>query len=156
MISEIFDKKNGKNKKVNINFTEEEVLKFKEEIDERVKDDTLKKFIDNLNISSDFKIILRNIYESVIKIGNFVIRIGKKIVDMLMFFIEKYPLCSLGVILIAILNPIIASHSIFNILFGWILTPLTNLSIIGIAFSGDIITAISGNVTDIFKAFHGR
>ena len=57
---------------------------------------TLINFIDNLAVPAEAKALLGKVIESTIKVGEKIIYIGRKIIELIMLFMKKYPSTTLG------------------------------------------------------------
>ena len=78
------------------------------------------RWIDNLEVSADAKAIISSVMDATLKIGEFVVRIGKKIVEILFETMRRYPNTMCGIALSAILA--LAASTIP--VLGTILAPL--------------------------------
>ena len=96
-------------------------------------DEEIRRQIARLNISADAKSILYKLAKTTIKAGEFVIRIGRKILDVVCFLLREYPNATFGLILGAILGSLVINVPVIGILIG----PLTKtLAMITGAFMG--------------------
>jgi len=76
-----------------------------------------------LPISADAKVLLDYLKNTVIKVGNKVLQIGRKIIEVIITFIKKYPNATIGLIIGLVLSSLISSIPIL----GLILSPIVNL-----------------------------
>ncbi len=88
-------------------------------------DDRIKKIIDGLDISADVKSIIFSISKITIMVGNKIIKIGRKIIDIVTDCFSKFPTVGFGAILGAMLGVLVGSIPVFGIIFGPLITPLT-------------------------------
>ena len=67
-----------------------------------MSDEQIKKVIDNLNVSADVKSLLYAISKATIKAGQFVLKIGRKIIDFVCLIFKEFPNATFGLIFGAI------------------------------------------------------
>ena len=84
---------------------------------------TLKRHIDNLEISADAKLLLTSIGDQVIRVGELVINIGRKIIEAVLFIASQIPNASIGLLLGLLVGALIGSIP----LIGWILGPFATV-----------------------------
>lgn len=97
----------------------------------RLSDDKLKSYLVNLDISADAKQLIDDLSKIVIKVGNHVIQFGKKIIEIVIMLVQKYPNTTFGLILGLIMTAIIATVPIV----GWILSPLVGPLLLAVGLS---------------------
>ena len=83
----------------------------------------LQSHIDNLSVSADVKMFLGNVSEAIVRVGELVIHLGKKILEAVLFIHSRYPSTSIG-LLLGLLMGVLASTIP---LLGWLLGPLVGL-----------------------------
>ncbi len=81
-------------------------------------DEEIRRQIARLNISADAKSILYKLAKTTIQAGEFVIRIGRKILDVACFLLREYPNTTFGMILGAILGSLVTSVPVIGFLIG--------------------------------------
>jgi len=84
----------------------------------------LKKRIDSLAISADAKSLLFTIAKTTIKVGSMVVKIGRKILDIVATIFAEFPMASTGTIFGAVFGYLISSVPIIGLVFGPIIGPL--------------------------------
>jgi hypothetical protein len=89
-----------------------------------VSETQLKATIDKLNISADAKSILFTISKTTIKAGKYILKIGRKILDIIGSLFKLYPETGFGLILGGILGVLITSIPIIGFVLGPIVGPL--------------------------------
>jgi len=104
-------------------------------IDFKMSDEEIKKSIDGLNISADAKKLLYTFSKATIQAGQFVIKIGRKIIDFVCFVYKENPSATFGVIFGAIAGFLIASIPIIGVVLGAVFTPIA----IAIGLVGGVI-----------------
>jgi len=87
-------------------------------------DEDVKRIIDNLNISADAKSLLYSFSRATIKAGEFIIKIGRKIVDYICKILKDFSNASFGLVFGAIAGFLVSSIPILGIVLGPLLTPL--------------------------------
>lgn len=83
----------------------------------------IKDVIDNLNVSADVKSILFSMSKATIQVGRTVVRIGRKVLDIIVGFFKEYPHVGYGLLLGALLGGLLSSIPVIGWLFGPLLTP---------------------------------
>jgi hypothetical protein len=84
----------------------------------------IKRIVDSLDISADAKVIVHQIAKASIRVGQTVVKIGRKILDLVIRFFESYPNTSFGVILGFILSLLIGTIPVIGTVLGSFLGPL--------------------------------
>ena len=87
-------------------------------------DEELKKFIENLNVSADIKSLLYSFSKATIKAGEFVLKIGRKIIDFVFLLYREYPSATFGMVFGAIAGFLVASIPLLGAVLGPIFTPI--------------------------------
>ena len=81
-------------------------------------DEEVRRQIARLSISADAKSILYKLAKTTIRAGEFVIKIGRKILDVVCFLFREYPNATFGLILGAILGSLVINIPVIGILIG--------------------------------------
>lgn len=89
-----------------------------------LSDDSIKKMIDNLNISADTKSLLYSFSKVTICVGKFVLKIGRKIIDFICTLFKEFPSATFGLIFGAIAGILITSIPVVGVALGAIFTPI--------------------------------
>ena len=82
----------------------------------------LNRMIDNLSISADAKAFIASLMDKTIKVGKVVLRIGKKIIEVVLNVVQQYPHATVGLVLGGIVSLLVSSIP----LLGPLLQPLLN------------------------------
>jgi hypothetical protein len=90
----------------------------------KLPDDQIKRLIDNLNISADAKALLYTFSRATIKAGEFVLKIGRKIIDFVCALYREYPSATFGMIFGAIAGFLVAAIPIIGTILGPIFAPI--------------------------------
>lgn len=100
-------------------------------------DESLKRVIDNLDISADGKAIIFSISKATIKVGEFIIEIGRKIVEIVIRFSEEYPGATFGMLLGAILTALVSAIPVIGVVLGSMLGSLLVILGLGVGYVFD-------------------
>ncbi len=92
--------------------------------DFEMSDDKVKRLIDNLNVSADVKSLLYEFSKITIKAGEFVLKVGRKILDFICKLMDEYPSVTFGMVFGAIVGFLIASIPILGVVIGPVFTPI--------------------------------
>lgn len=84
----------------------------------------VKKLIDNLNISADAKSALYAMTNITIKAGEFVLKIGRKIIDFICTVFKEFPGASFGMIFGLIMGVLISAIPVIGAVFSPIVMPI--------------------------------
>jgi hypothetical protein len=117
---------------------------------------TLLNAIDNLAVSAEIKVILGKMMETTLKIGKTIYQIGQKIVEMVIYFVKKYPSTILGLVIGTVIGLIIDSIPVIGWLVGWVITPLCIAFGLIVGFYADmneqsLKNEISRSINEVFE-----
>lgn len=87
-------------------------------------DEEIKKFIDNLNVSADVKALLHSFSKATLRIGERIVKIGKKIIEFIGKVAKEFPTASFGFIFGAIAGFLISAIPILGLVLGPLVTPI--------------------------------
>lgn len=125
MIIEAKDPSTGETlRQENAHLTTETVREFNKTTH---SDDAIKSTIANLNISADAKSALYSITKATIKAGKFIVKIGRKILDVVLETLNNFPNASFGLVLGAIAGFLVACVPLVGMLMAPFLAPLAML-----------------------------
>ena len=97
-----------------------------------LKPHELKARIETLDISADAKVILLQLATKVVRIGETVVKIGQKVLELVFKFIARYPNTTFGIVFGAIAGTLVSSIPIVGFVLGPLVSPI--LLLLGIAF----------------------
>jgi len=83
-----------------------------------LSEDALKKRLNALAISADAKSMLFTIAKTTIKVGSMVLKIGRKILDIVTAILGEFPMASTGTVFGAIFGYLVTSVPIIGLIFG--------------------------------------
>lgn len=89
-----------------------------------MSDEAIKRMIDKLNISADAKSLLYTLSKATIKVGEYVIKIGRKILDAVCHTFKEFPMATFGTVFGGIVGVLISSIPILGQVLGPIVTPI--------------------------------
>ena len=98
----------------------------------------LNRMIDNLEISADAKALIKSIMNTVIKVGDVVLRIGKRIIEIVSDIVKRFPNATFGLVLGVILSVLIASIPLIGAILGPVLAPILIAFGLGAGFMKDM------------------
>ena len=87
-------------------------------------DEQLRQKIDRINASADVKSLLFSFSKTSIKAGKIIIKIGKKIIDILFSFIRAFPNITFGVIFGLVVGALVASIPLIGFVLGSLATSI--------------------------------
>jgi uncharacterized protein YacL len=105
---------------------------------DRVSDSKLQSYIDNLNLSADAKALIASILKTAIKVGEVVIRIGKRIVELVLMIASKFPNATFGLVLGLLVGFLIASIPALGAFLGPFATPIAAVFGLAKGYTEDI------------------
>ncbi|WP_432822089.1 hypothetical protein [Trichloromonas sp.] len=89
-----------------------------------MSDDAIKRLIDKMDISADAKSLFYSFSKATIKAGEYVIKIGRKILDYVCLVYREFPKVTFGVVFGAIVGALFSSIPFLGIVLGPIVTPI--------------------------------
>lgn len=92
--------------------------------DFEMTDEHLKKLIDGLGVSADAKSALYKMSKTTIRVGQQIIKIGRKILDCVANLFNEFPQAGFGMIFGAIVSYLIGSIPVIGFVFGPFMGPL--------------------------------
>ena len=111
--------------KITVEIEDNEVNRLYEEFKSRgLPKRELNRMIANLDISADAKALIKSIMDTVIKVGDVVLRIGKRIVEIVFDIVKRFPNATFGLVLGVILSVLIASIPIIGAIVGPLVAPV--------------------------------
>jgi hypothetical protein len=91
---------------------------------DRVSDTKLQSYIDNLDLPADAKALIASILKTAVRVGEMVIRIGKKIVEIVIMIASKFPNATFGLVLGLIVGALVTSIPLIGGLLGAFVLPI--------------------------------
>jgi hypothetical protein len=81
-------------------------------------------YIDQLEISADFKVMLTKIAKVTVQIGSTLLRAGQKIIELALFIVERYRNATFGIIFGLLLGTIASTIPILGVVLGAFVQPV--------------------------------
>jgi len=87
-------------------------------------DEKIKEIIDQLDVSADAKSALYAVSRVTVKVGQSVVKIGRKIMDIIVALFEEFPNAGFGAIFGAIIGFLLSTVPIIGQIIGPVVTPI--------------------------------
>jgi len=133
---QIQNPKTGEWKSVDI--SSEQMESLNKVNDTVIEDDQIISYIDNLKISPEIKAVLDSILNYSMKVGDLILNIGRKIVEVIIYFVQNFPNIIIGTIIGFTIGTIISSIPILGWALGWLILPLSTALGMGMGLKVDI------------------
>lgn len=91
----------------------------------KMSDENIRRMIDNLNVSADVKALLYSLSKATIQAGQYILKIGRKIIDFICTIFQEYPNATFGLIFGAIAGVLIGTIPLIGFILGPIVLPIT-------------------------------
>lgn len=137
MRTEAVDLETGKKIAVEIESDKVEQL-YREWKSQELPKRKLERGINNLPISADAKAFLALFMDKAIQVGDRILRVGRRIIEIALDFAKQYPRTTFGLILGLIVSMLISSIPILGAILGPLLNPLILLFALGKGFVEDM------------------
>lgn len=136
---ETIDHKTGKTMRLEISEKDlEQLQRATSECKPIMSRDALHKFVDELNVSVEVKALLIKLLDHAMSIAGTFIAIGRKIIELLVYFSRKFPNMAMGMIVGAVLGAIFSSIPLLGWALGSLVTPILILLGAGLGFWQDM------------------
>lgn len=87
-------------------------------------DAEIKRRIDNLGLSADAKSLLYSFSNATIKAGEYIIKIGRKILDYICRILDEFPNATFGMVFGAVAGFLVSSIPILGFVLGPLMSPI--------------------------------
>lgn len=81
-------------------------------------------YLDNLSVSADTKAMLHSLVTKVIKVGQVIIRIGQRVLEVIVNIVRAFPNASFGLVFGAVAGVLIGTVPLLGAVLGPIVTPI--------------------------------
>ena len=98
----------------------------------------MKRQIDNLSISADAKVAIHSFMKVTLQVGNAIVKIGRKIIDIVLYIYKQYPNASFGLLFGAIAGVLVAGIPVLGIILGGLTKSLLMLFGLGVGLKEDL------------------
>jgi hypothetical protein len=92
--------------------------------EERISESRLQGYIDNLELSADAKALIASIMSSAVRVGELVIQVGKRIVEIVIMIASKFPNTTFGLILGLVVAALVTTIPVIGGTLGSFVAPL--------------------------------
>jgi hypothetical protein len=89
-----------------------------------LSDEKIRRMIDNLSVSADVKSLLYKFSKATVKVGQVIVKIGRKIIDFVGLVFKEYPNATFGLIFGAIAGFLVGAIPLIGAALGAIFTPI--------------------------------
>lgn len=89
-----------------------------------MSDEAIKKMIDGLDASADIKVLLYKIATVTIRAGNAILKIGRKIIDLICKICSEFPKATFGMVFGAILGVLVGNIAVIGGALASIVGPI--------------------------------
>jgi hypothetical protein len=97
-----------------------------------LSDENIRRMIDNLSVSADVKVLLYKFSKATLKLGQVIVKIGRKIIDFVCLVYKEYPNATFGLIFGAIAGFLVGAIPLIGAVLGAFFTPIAmGLGLIG-------------------------
>jgi len=111
-------------KKVVVNIPQAAYEDLESLAQDKVSDSKLQSYIDNLEMSADAKAIIASILKTAVKVGDLVVRVGKRIVEIVVMIAAKFPNATFGLILGLLVGVLVAAIPVLGGILGAFVLPI--------------------------------
>lgn len=87
-------------------------------------DEKIRSHIDRMNVSADIKALLYSFSKATIKAGKIILKIGRKIIDILFALIRAFPNITFGIIFGLVVGALVASIPVIGVALGSLATTI--------------------------------
>ena len=110
--------------KISIDISDNDYEEIKSLAEDKISDSKLMSYIDNLDISADAKALIASFLKTAIKVGELVVKIGKRIVEIVVMISAKFPNATFGMVLGLLVGVLVASIPILGAVLGSFAVPI--------------------------------
>lgn len=142
MIVEVVEPETGKTIQMECTADSEDEIRDLLSFD--LSEDSLKKRINALAVSADAKSVLFTIAKTTIRVGSMVVKIGRKVLDIITKILAEFPMASAGTIFGAIFGYLVSSVPII----GFVLGPFIGALAIAFGFAVGAMQDISNKALE--------
>jgi len=126
-------------KKKSIDINEEQASVIISELhDEVLTDEAIHSTLNNLDIPAELKVILSQIKSFTISVGNTIVKIGRRILELLIYMIKENPKAAQGLIIGSLLGFIFSTIPVIGWALGWLIQPLAAILGLSLGYIQDI------------------
>lgn len=132
--AEAVDPKTGKT--ISVEIEENKIAQFDDELKSNsISKRKLNRIIDNLALSAGAKEFIASLMDKTLRVGKFVLKIGKRIVEIMVAIVDQYPKTTVGLVLGAIVFHLVSSIPFL----GWFLGPVVASILVAFGLKDDFM-----------------
>ena len=124
--------------KVTVDISDENYEQLKTLAEDKVSDSRLQSYIDNMDISADAKALIASILKTAIKVGDLIVRVGKRIIELVVMISAKFPNASFGLVLGLLVGVPVSAIPIIGAVLGSIAIPIAAVFGLAKGYSEDM------------------
>ncbi len=117
--------------KIEVDVSDENLEALSSLAQDNVSNSKLQSYIDNLDMSADAKVLIGSILKTTVKVGDLIIRVGKRLVELVVMIVSKFPNATFGLILGLLVGALVAAIPLFGAILGAFVMPIA--AIFGLA-----------------------
>ncbi len=121
-----------------VEMSDEQIESLKTINDVVIDNKQINAYIDNLQISPELKVVLDTLLNYSMKVGDLLLNIGRKIVEVIIYFIQNYPNMITGAIIGFTIGTIISSIPLLGWALSWLILPLSTAIGMGMGLKIDL------------------
>lgn len=110
--------------KIEVEISDDKLEELESLAKDRVSDTKLQSYIDNLELSADAKALIASILKTAVKVGDLVIRVGKRIVEIVIMIASKFPNATFGLILGLLVGVLVSAIPLIGGFLGAFVLPI--------------------------------
>jgi len=112
------------NEKVEIEVDDINVVELEEQFKPVLSVNELRMIIKNFSVPPEVKAMLNELLNFSIKVGEVVLEVGRKIIEVLKVLVKAYPNTAAGLLVGSLIGLLLSSIPVLGWLLGWLLVPL--------------------------------
>lgn len=117
--------------KIEVDVSDENLEALSSLAQDNVSNSKLQSYIDNLDMSADAKVLIGSILKTTVKVGDLIIRVGKRLVELVVMIVSKFPNATFGLILGLLVGALVAAIPILGAILAAFVMPIA--AIFGLA-----------------------
>ena len=121
-----------------VDISDQQVSKLDELTRERISDPKLDRYIDNLDLSADAKALIHDVKKATIRVGQKIIKVGKRAIEMVLAIMRQFPNVTMGLILGLLIGALISAIPLLGVLLGPFMTPILAAFGLALGFAEDL------------------
>jgi len=112
---------------IEVDVSDENLETLRSLAQDKVSDAKLQSYINNLDMSADAKVLISSILETIVKVGDFIIRVGKRVVEIVIMILSKFPNATFGLIIGLLVGALVAAIPLLGAILGAFVMPIATI-----------------------------